>query len=119
MRHRKSGKKLNRTSSHRKSMFYNMSRSLIKYETIITTLPKAKELRRFIEPLITLSKRNNLANKRAVLEKIKDKKILKKLFLVLGQRYINRSGGYTRIYKYQYRRGDAATMAVIELINKN
>lgn len=119
MRHRKSGKHLNRTSSHRKAMFYNMSKSLIRHEIITTTLTKAKELRKFVEPLITLSKNDTLSNKRSILKKIKDKKILKKLFSVIGQRYINRPGGYTRIYKYKYRRGDAATMAIIELVDKN
>lgn len=119
MRHRKSGKYLSRTSSHRKAMFYNMSKSLIKHEAITTTLTKAKELRKFVEPLITLSKKNNLANKRLILKRIKDKKILHKLFSVIGERYINRPGGYTRIYKYSYRHGDAATMVRIELVNKN
>jgi large subunit ribosomal protein L17 len=118
MRHKIIGKNLSRTSSHRKAMFYNMSKSLIKHELIITTLTKAKELRRFVEPLITLAKKNTLSHKRAVLKNIKDKNILNKLFATLSQRYINRNGGYTRIYKYKYRRGDAAKMAVIELVDK-
>ena len=118
MRHRKLTKNFSRTSSHKKAMFYNMSKSLIKHESIITTLPKAKELRRYVEPLITLSKNDNLSNKRQILRKIKDKNILAKLFSVIGKRYINRTGGYTRIYKYKYRKGDAATLAIIELIDK-
>ncbi len=117
MRHRKNRKHLNRTSSHRKLMFYNMSKSLIKYESIVTTLTKAKELRRIIEPIITLSKKNTLSNKRSILKNIKDKKILNKLFSTINKRYTNRPGGYTRIYKYKHRHGDAAKMAIIELIN--
>lgn len=119
MKHRKNNKHLNRTASHRKSMFYNMSKSLIKYEMIKTTLIKAKILKTYIEPLITLSKTNTLANKRHIFKKIHDKKIIHKLFTTLGKRYLDRPGGYTRIYKYKYRKGDAAKMAVIELVNKN
>lgn len=116
MRHRNTGRYLNRSSSHRKAMFYNLAKNLIKNELIITTLPKAKELRRYIEPLITLSKKDNLANKRVVLKKIHDKKLMTKLFLVLGKRYLNRHGGYTRILKYKHRKGDGAILAIIELI---
>ncbi len=117
MRHRKIGRHLSRSSSHRKAMFYNLSQSLIKHELIITTLQKAKELRRFIEPLITISKNYTLSNKREILKKIKDKKIINKLFLVLGKRYADRAGGYTRILKYKYRKGDGAVLAIMELVN--
>ncbi|HIH2762221.1 MAG TPA: 50S ribosomal protein L17 [Candidatus Azoamicus sp.] len=117
MRHRKIGRYLNRSSSHRKAMFYNLSKSLIKNELIVTTLQKAKELRRYIEPMITISKNYTLSNKREILKKIKDKKIINKLFLVLGKRYNNRPGGYTRILKYKYRKGDGATLAIMELVN--
>lgn len=118
MRHRKKGRKLNRTSSHKKAMFYNMSKSLIKYERIKTTIQKAKELRKYIEPIITTSKTNSLNNKRKILKKFKDKAIIKKLFKDIGIRFLNRNGGYTRIYKYKYRNGDGATMAIIELVDK-
>ncbi len=118
MRHKKITKNFSRTSSHRKLMFYNMSKSLIKHESIITTIQKAKALKKIIEPIITKSKINTLANKRYILNKIKDKNILNKLFSIIGKRYNNRNGGYTRIFKYKYRKGDAATMAIIELIDK-
>lgn len=118
MRHRKKGRKLSRTSSHRKAMFYNMTKSLIKHESIKTTIQKAKELRKYIEPIITTAKINSLNNKRKIFKKIKDKKIINKLFKNIGIRYLNRNGGYTRIYKYKYRHGDGATMAIIELVDK-
>lgn len=117
MRHRNTGRYFSRSSSHRKAMFYNLAKSLIKNELIITTLQKAKELRKYIEPLITISKKYTLSNKRTLLKNIKDKKIINKLFLVLGKRYINRPGGYTKILKYKYRKGDGATLAIMELIN--
>ncbi len=118
MRHRKISRHFSRTSSHRKIMFYNMSKSLIKHEIIVTTLEKAKELRRVIEPLITLSKIYTLSNKRLILKHIKDKIIINKLFNVLGKRYLNRPGGYVRILKYKYRKGDAAKLAIIELVDR-
>lgn len=118
MTHKKSGRKLNRTSSHKKAMFYNMTKSLIKHESIKTTIQKAKELRKYIEPIITIAKKNSLNNKRKILKKIKDKKIIKKLFTNLSLRYSNRNGGYTRIYKYKHRKGDGATIAIIELVDK-
>lgn len=117
MRHRNTGRYFSRSSSHRKAMFYNLSKSLIKNELIITTLQKAKELRKYIEPLITISKNYTLSNKRNILKKINDKKIINKLFLVLGKRYVNRPGGYTKILKYKYRKGDGATLAIMELVN--
>lgn len=119
MRHKKIGKHFNRTPEHKRSMMYNMSKSLIKHESIITTLQKAKEVRRYIEPIITLSKEYTLANKRKIAKNIKEKDLLFKLFNNLGVRYQKRNGGYTRIYKYKYRKGDAAKMAVIELVDKN
>lgn len=117
MIHKIKKKHFNRTPSHKKALFYNLSRSLIKNELIITTLQKAKELRKYVEPLITLSKEYSLKNKKNILKKIKDKKIVNKLFLVLGKRYNKRNGGYTRILKYKYRKGDGATLAIIELIS--
>lgn len=116
MRHRKIGKFLNRSSSHRKALFYNLSKNLIEKETIITTLPKAKELRRYIEPLITTAKKNTLAAKREIFKKIKNKNIVNKLCSILGKRYAERHGGYTKILKYKYRHGDAATLALMSLI---
>ncbi len=118
MRHRKNCKNFNRTSAHKKSMMYNMSKSLIKHESIITTINKAKELRRYIEPIITLSKKYTLANKRKINKYIKEKTIIFKLFNNLGIRFQKRNGGYTRIYKYRYRKGDSAKMAIIELVDK-
>jgi len=118
MRHRKSGRHLNRTSSHRKSMFRNMTASLIDHELIKTTLPKAKELRRVAEPLITLSKEDSVANRRLAFSRIRDKEAVKKLFTVVGPRSKNRPGGYLRILKCGYRDGDAAPMAVVELVDR-
>ncbi len=118
MRHRKSGRHLNRTSSHRKAMLYNMSKSIVRYEMIKTTLAKAKEVRRFIEPLITLSKIDSVANRRLVFSKVRDKEIVGLLFNELGIRFKNRPGGYIRIIKCGYRKGDAAPMALLELVEK-
>lgn len=117
MRHRNHNKRFKRTSSHRKSLFNNLSKMLIKYELIKTTVQKAKELRRHIEPLITISKNDNFNNRKNVFKKIKDKNLVKKLFDIIGKRYLNRNGGYTKIIKYKYRIGDAATLAIIKLIN--
>ncbi|MCV2528272.1 MAG: 50S ribosomal protein L17 [Candidatus Lightella neohaematopini] len=120
MRHRKIGKKFNRNNSHKLSMLYNLTQSLINYEIIKTTLPKAKELRRFIEPLITKAKINNIHNRRQIFTKIHNNKILKKLFNEIAPRFINyNSGGYTRILKCGYRYGDNAPMAYIEFVLKN
>jgi len=115
MRHRYIGKKLNRKSSHRKLMFYNLSKQLIKYELIKTTLPKAKELRRYVEPLITKSKDISISSKRFVFRKINDKQIIRKLFTILSKRYLNRNGGYTKVLRYKYRKGDGAVLAIIKL----
>ncbi|MCB1975872.1 MAG: 50S ribosomal protein L17 [Nitrosomonas sp.] len=118
MRHHKAFRKLNRTSSHRTAMFRNMTNSLIHHELIMTTLPKAKELRRFIEPMITLGKVSNLANKRNAFNTLRDRKSVIKLFSELGPRYINRPGGYIRILKNGYRKGDNAPMALVELVER-
>jgi len=118
MRHLKAFRKLNRTSSHRTAMFRNMTNSLIHHELIMTTLPKAKELRRFIEPMITLGKAPNLANKRNVFSSLRDRVSVVKLFSELGPRYINRPGGYIRILKSGYRKGDNAPMALVELVDR-
>ena len=118
MRHRKSGKKLNRNSSHRQAMFRNMAVSLIEHEVIKTTLVKAKELRRFAEPLITLSKEDSVANRRLVFDRTRSKATVGKLFSDIGPRSINRLGGYTRILKCGFRKGDAAPMAFIELVDR-
>lgn len=118
MRHKKSIKKFNRKSSHRKSMFKNMANSLIYYETIKTTLQKAKELRKFIEPLITISKKNTIHNKRIIFSKIRNKKNTSKLFKELGPHFIKRTGGYTKIIKCGFRNGDNALMAYITFIDR-
>ena len=118
MRHRKSGRHLNRTSSHRQAMFRNMAASLIEHEIIKTTLPKAKELRRVAEPLITLAKQDSVANRRLAFDRTRDKAAVGKLFSELGPRYQDRPGGYTRILKCGYRAGDAAPMAFIELVDR-
>ena len=118
MRHRKSGRHLNRTSSHRKAMFRNMAVSLIEHEVIKTTLPKAKELRRVAEPLITLAKEDSVANRRLAFSRMRDKAAVGKLFTEIGPRYQTRAGGYTRILKCGYRAGDAAPMAFIELVDR-
>ncbi len=118
MRHRKSGRHLNRTSAHRKAMFKNMAVSLIEHEVIKTTLPKAKELRRVAEPLITLAKNDSVANRRLAFSRTRSDSAVGKLFNELGPRYANRPGGYIRILKCGYRAGDAAPMAYVELIDR-
>ena len=117
MRHRQSGRKLNRNSSHRKAMFYNMTVSLIEHEQIRTTLPKAKELRRYAEPLITLAKIDTVSKRRQAFSKLRDKNAVSKLFVELGPRYNSRPGGYLRILKCGFRSGDSAPMAFVELVN--
>ena len=121
MRHRKAGRKLNKTSTHRKAMFANMASALLKHEQIITTLPKAKELRPIVERLITLGKRGSLHARRQAISKLpaSDKEIVQKLFDVLAERYIERNGGYTRVLKAGFRHGDAAPVAVIELVDRD
>ena len=118
MRHRKSGRQLNRNSSHRKAMFSNMAASLIESEVIKTTLPKAKELRRVVEPLITLAKQDSVANRRLAFSRTRSKAAVGKLFSEFGPRYRDRPGGYTRILKCGFRAGDAAPMAYIELVGR-
>ena len=118
MRHMKSGRKLNRTSSHREAMFKNMAASLIKHELIRTTLPKAKELRRVAEPLITLAKTDGVANRRLAFARLRDKVAVGKLFIELGPRYRERKGGYLRILKCGFRAGDSAPMAYVELVDR-
>src|ERR1700751_431592 len=118
MRHMKSGRKLNRTSSHRQAMFKNMAASLIKHELIRTTLPKAKELRRVAEPLITLAKADSVANRRLAFARLRDKVAVGKLYVELGPRYRERKGGYLRILKCGVRPGDAAPMAYVELVDR-
>jgi large subunit ribosomal protein L17 len=118
MRHRKSGRKFNINSSHRKALFSNMASSLFKHELIRTTLPKAKELRGFAEPLITLSKDDNVAKRRLAFAKLRDRDVVTKLFNELGPRYKDRSGGYLRIMKCGYRPGDDAPMALVELVDR-
>jgi len=118
MRHRNSGRQLNRNSSHRKAMFRNLTASLFDHEVIRTTLPKAKELRRVAEPLITLAKDDNVANRRVAFSRIRDKAAVGKLFSDLGPRYKARSGGYLRILKCGYRSGDKAPMAYVELVDR-
>lgn len=119
MRHRMSGRKLNRTSSHRKAMFSNMVVSLLDHEQITTTLPKAKELRRIADKMITLGKRGDLHARRQALSVIKDNDVVSKLFSELADRYKERNGGYTRVLKAGNRYGDMAPMAVIELVDRN
>ena len=118
MRHRKSGRHLNRTSAHRQAMFRNMAASLIEHEVIRTTLPKAKELRRVAEPLITLAKTDSVANRRLAFARTRNKAAVGKLFSEIGPRYAERPGGYTRILKCGHRPGDAAPMAFIELVDR-
>lgn len=118
MRHRKSGRQLNRNSSHRNAMFRNMAVSLINHELIKTTVPKAKELRRVAEPLITLSKTDNVAKRRLAFSRLRDKSAVGKLFAELGPRYQARPGGYVRILKCGYRAGDKAPMAYVELVDR-
>ena len=118
MRHRKSGRHLSRTSSHRKAMFQNMAVSLFENELIKTTLPKAKELRRVAEPLITLAKEDTVANRRLAFDRTRSKEAVGKLFNDLGKRYADRPGGYVRILKCGFRAGDAAPMAYVELVDR-
>jgi large subunit ribosomal protein L17 len=118
MRHRESGRKLNRNSSHRKAMFRNMAVSLMQYEMIKTTLPKAKELRRVAEPLITLAKNDSIAKRRLAFSRLRDRATVTKLFSELGPRYKERPGGYLRILKCGFRSGDKAPMAIVELVDR-
>jgi len=118
MRHRQSGRKLNRTTSHREAMFKNMSASLVTHEMIRTTLPKAKELRRVIEPLITLAKNDTVANRRLAFARVRDRDVVSKLFNELGPRYKERPGGYLRVLKCGFRDGDSAPMAIVELVDR-
>ena len=118
MRHRKSGRQLNRNSSHRKAMFRNMACSLLRHELIKTTLPKAKELRRVAEPMITLAKSDSVAKRRLAFDRLRDDEVVGKLFNELGPRYKERPGGYLRILKCGYRPGDKAPMAYVELVDR-
>ncbi len=118
MRHRKSGRRLNRTSAHRKAMFRNMAVSLVDHEAIRTTVPRAKELRRVVEPLITLAKRDHHSRRRMAFDRIRDRAAVSKLFDELGPRYRERPGGYLRILRHGFRAGDAAPMAVVELVDR-
>ena len=118
MRHRHGLRKLNRTSSHRLAMLRNMTVSLLRHEAIKTTLPKAKELRKVVEPIITLGKSDTLANKRLAFSRLRDREIVQKLFAEIGPRYNARPGGYTRILKMGYRVGDNAPMALVELVDR-
>lgn len=119
MRHGYTGRRLNRSSAHRKAMFANMAASLLKHEQITTTLPKAKDLRRVVDGLITLGKRGDLHARRQALSRLRDPKIIDKLFGELSERYKDRAGGYTRVLKAGFRYGDAAPMAIIELVDRN
>ncbi len=119
MRHRNSGKGLSRTSSHRKAMFQNMMVSLLRHELIKTTLPKAKELRRFIEPMITLAKEDTLHRRRLAYSRLRDREIVQKLFAEIGPFFKQRPGGYLRILKCNFRKGDNAPMAIVELVDRS
>jgi len=119
MRHRIAHRKLNRTASHRKAMFANMSSSLVEHEQIVTTLPKAKELRPFVEKLVTLAKKGDLNSRRIAIARMRNKEQAKKLFDVIGPRYADRSGGYISIMKAGYRYGDNAPMAVVEFVDRD
>ncbi len=118
MRHRHAMRKLNRTSSHRQAMFRNMANSLLEHEVISTTVPKAKELRRIVEPIITLGKTPSVPNRRLAFSRLRDRKLVSKLFDILGPRYLKRNGGYLRILKNGYRAGDTAPMALVELMDR-
>ena len=118
MRHLNSGRKLNRNSSHRKAMFRNMTVSLLEHEMIKTTLAKAKELRRFAEPIITMAREDNVAKRRLAFDRLRNKIILNKLFTDIGPRYSDRPGGYLRILKCGFRNGDSAPMAIVELVGR-
>ena len=119
MKHRLKGKKLNRTSSHRKALFKNMAQAIIKHEQIITTLPKAKTMKPIVDKLITLGKKGNLHARRQAFSKLRDEGMVSKLFDTLASRYAERNGGYTRVIKAGFRYGDAAAMAVIELVDRD
>ncbi len=119
MRHRKSGRKLNRTSSHRKAMFANMAAALINHEQTTTTLPKAKELRPFVDKLVTLAKRGDLHARRIAISRVRDEAMVKKLFEAIGPRYEDRHGGYTRVLRAGFRYGDNAPVAVIEFVDRD
>lgn len=118
MRHRNGLRKLNRTSSHRQAMFRNMANALLRHEAIKTTLPKAKELRRVVEPLITLAKKPSVANRRLAFNRLRDRDMVVKLFDELGPRFVSRNGGYLRILKFGFRQGDNAPMAFVELLDR-
>jgi large subunit ribosomal protein L17 len=118
MRHRHGLRKLNRTSSHRQAMLRNMANSLLRHEVIRTTLPKAKELRRVVEPIITLGKKPNLSNRRLAFNRLRDREMVVKVFDELGPRYASRNGGYLRILKFGFRQGDNAPMALVELMDR-
>ncbi|WP_281302137.1 MULTISPECIES: 50S ribosomal protein L17 [unclassified Iodidimonas] len=119
MRHRNAGRKLGRTSSHRRSLFMNMSQALVKHEQIITTLPKAKELRPVLEKLITLGKKGGLANRRRAIAQLQSEGLVEKIFSELATRYADRPGGYVRVLKAGFRKGDNAPIAIIELVDRN
>jgi large subunit ribosomal protein L17 len=119
MRHGKKGRKLNRTASHRKAMFANMAASVIEHEQIMTTLPKAKEIRSIVDKLVTLGKRGDLHARRQAISQIQDQVQVRKLFDEIGPRYADRHGGYTRVLKAGFRKGDNAPMAVVELVDRN
>ncbi len=119
MRHRKAGRKLNRTAEHRRALFMNLAQALIKHEQIMTTLPKAKDLRPYVEKLITKAKKGDLHNRRLVLAKLQDEVLTRKLFDVLAERYKDRPGGYVRVLKAGFRKGDNAPMAIIELVDRD
>ena len=119
MKHKIKGKKLNRTSSHRKALFKNMAQAIIKHEQIITTLPKAKTMKPIVDKLITLAKKGSLHARRQAFSKLRDDKMVTKLFGTLASRYVDRQGGYTRVFRAGYRYGDAAAMAVIELVDRD
>ena len=118
MRHRKRGRHLNRNAAHRRSLFRNLTRALITHESITTTLPKAKELRRVVEPMITLGKKPSLANRRLAFDRLRDRGIVAKLFDDLGPRYAKRNGGYLRILKMGFRKGDNAPLALVTLLDR-
>ena len=119
MRHGKAGRKLNRNSSHRKAMFINMSQALVKHEQIVTTLPKAKDLRPIVEKMITLGKKGGLANRRLAIARLQNEELVSKIFGELAERYADRPGGYIRVLKAGFRYGDNAPMAVIEFVDRN
>ncbi|MGQ9685856.1 MAG: 50S ribosomal protein L17 [Thiobacillaceae bacterium] len=118
MRHRQSNRKLNRTTSHRLALLRNLSNALLKHEAIVTTLPKAKELRRVVEPMITLGKKPSLSNRRLAFNRLRDRDNVVKLFNDLGPRFMSRPGGYVRILKYGFRKGDNAPMALVQLVDR-